>query len=186
MVYDIYMRTQDLEFVKKAFPSLLKEHSFWVSGFLTWCTTWLYMLLQSLFFPPFHYYPFLLYLLRFRCSQSDHSGCSRTRALTLSVPGHVEQTQARKCNNCMWFYSFELYPLDFHIFNIEIPVQRTKSWVVTFPLGRAIGFEAFNCFSEGKFFSPTCFRSWIWVGFQLSLDEVVFLSVSTHSSLDAH
>ncbi|XP_020093374.1 probable trehalase isoform X1 [Ananas comosus] len=31
MVYDIYMRTQDLEFVKKAFPSLLKEHSFWVS-----------------------------------------------------------------------------------------------------------------------------------------------------------
>lgn len=142
----------------------------------------------------FNLYSFLLfiiilffwYLLRFRCSQSDHSGCSRTRALTLSVPGHVEQTQARKCNNCMWFYSFELYPLDFHIFNIEIPVQRTKSWVVTFPLGRAIGFEAFNCFSEGKFFSPTCFRSWIWVGFQLSLDEVVFLSVSTHSSLDAH
>nr|CAD1835474.1 unnamed protein product [Ananas comosus var. bracteatus] len=31
MVYDIYKRTEDLEFVKKAYPSLLKEYSFWVS-----------------------------------------------------------------------------------------------------------------------------------------------------------
>ncbi|KAL6840748.1 hypothetical protein ACP4OV_029612 [Aristida adscensionis] len=31
MVLEIYVATSDLSFVKKAFPSLLKEHSFWMS-----------------------------------------------------------------------------------------------------------------------------------------------------------
>ncbi|XP_022145920.1 probable trehalase [Momordica charantia] len=33
MVYDIYLRTQDLEFVRTALPALIKEHKFWNSGF---------------------------------------------------------------------------------------------------------------------------------------------------------
>uniref|UniRef100_J3N468 Trehalase n=1 Tax=Oryza brachyantha TaxID=4533 RepID=J3N468_ORYBR len=32
MILDIYMATGDMVFVKRAFPSLLKEHSFWMSG----------------------------------------------------------------------------------------------------------------------------------------------------------
>nr|DAD17965.1 TPA_asm: hypothetical protein HUJ06_019428 [Nelumbo nucifera] len=32
MVLDIYLRTNDLEFVKKSLPSLVKEHGFWNSG----------------------------------------------------------------------------------------------------------------------------------------------------------
>ena len=34
MVLEIYSATGDLDLVKKAFPSLLKEHSFWMSGLL--------------------------------------------------------------------------------------------------------------------------------------------------------
>ncbi|XP_038874264.1 probable trehalase [Benincasa hispida] len=33
MVYDIYLRTVDLEFVRNALPALIKEHKFWNSGF---------------------------------------------------------------------------------------------------------------------------------------------------------
>ncbi|ERN19328.1 probable trehalase [Amborella trichopoda] len=33
MIWEIYMRTGDLDFVKKSFPALLKEHKFWNSGF---------------------------------------------------------------------------------------------------------------------------------------------------------
>ncbi|XP_022995786.1 probable trehalase [Cucurbita maxima] len=33
MVYDIYLRTGDLEFVRNALPALIKEHTFWNSGF---------------------------------------------------------------------------------------------------------------------------------------------------------
>ncbi|XP_020583130.1 probable trehalase [Phalaenopsis equestris] len=32
MVREIYSRTGDLEFVRKSLPSLIKEHSFWISG----------------------------------------------------------------------------------------------------------------------------------------------------------
>lgn len=32
MVLDIYKRTKDIEFLKRALPSLLKEHEFWNSG----------------------------------------------------------------------------------------------------------------------------------------------------------
>jgi alpha,alpha-trehalase len=32
MILDIYKATGDLDFVKRVFPSLLKEHSFWMSG----------------------------------------------------------------------------------------------------------------------------------------------------------
>jgi alpha,alpha-trehalase len=32
MILDIYKATGDLNFVKRVFPSLLKEHSFWMSG----------------------------------------------------------------------------------------------------------------------------------------------------------
>jgi alpha,alpha-trehalase len=34
MVLEIYFGTGDLDLVKKAFPSLLKEHNFWMSGLL--------------------------------------------------------------------------------------------------------------------------------------------------------
>ncbi|KAL4019157.1 hypothetical protein IC575_022801 [Cucumis melo] len=33
MVYDIYLRTGDLEFVRNSLPALIKEHKFWNSGF---------------------------------------------------------------------------------------------------------------------------------------------------------
>ncbi|XP_047308366.1 probable trehalase [Impatiens glandulifera] len=32
MVYDVYIRTNDKEFLKKALPALIKEHNFWNSG----------------------------------------------------------------------------------------------------------------------------------------------------------
>ncbi|KAK9275467.1 hypothetical protein L1049_022734 [Liquidambar formosana] len=32
MIYDLYKRTGDMEFVRKSLPALLKEHSFWNSG----------------------------------------------------------------------------------------------------------------------------------------------------------